>query len=138
MPAAVAGPGGPPRAVQIRYHPLPYRPAVRTWLPRGFVLRRSAAEGDTEYAYRYADAAVFYICSFPTPHSYAEIRQAQAFYAKQHAQRTGQELVLAGRDSAGFYWQDRTVHGLSIGFYHASPARAIELERSMALLKIKK
>lgn len=97
-----------------------------------------AAEGDTEYSYHYPDSSVFYISSFPTPHSYAEIRNANAFYDKENAMRLKKELVLSGKDSLGNYWKDRTVNGLSIGFYKVKGAKLGIMEKVMQTLSIKR
>lgn len=126
-----------PDLTRAFYHPTPYCPRVTVALPKGYVLRQMAAEGDVEYQYCYPDSSVFYISTFPTPHSYHQIRQQQAFYTKRAAIEAKTELVLAGTDPVGLHWQDRSIRGVSIGFYGVPASRLAAMQKVMASLKIK-
>ena len=128
----------PPGIDRVVYKPKKYSPKVIAFLPTGYIVHRTAAEGDTEYSYHYSDSSVFYISSFPTPHSYAEIRKANAFYDKRDARHLNKELVLAGKDSLGYYWKDRTVNDLSIGFYKVKGSKLVIMEKVMETLSVKK
>ena len=123
---------------KVVYNPKKYNPRVSVYLPRGFTIKRTAAEGNVEYSYYYSDSSVFYISSFPTPHSYLEIRKVNAFYDKRDAVRLQKELVLSGKDSAGFYWKDITINRLSIGFYRVPASNLEAMEKAVKSLAVKK
>lgn len=128
----------PPVVDKVVYKPQKYSPKVIAFLPAGYVVHRIAAEGDTEYLYQYSDSSVFYISSFPTPHSYVEIRKSNALYDKEDATHLKKELILAGTDSLGYHWKDRTVNGLSIGFYKVRDSKLVIMEKVMETLSVKK
>ena len=119
------------------FRPNSYSPRVRVVLPKGFVLRRMVAEGNVEYQYQYPDSSVFYISTFPTPHSYNQIRQQNAFYTKQAAIQAKTELVLAGTDPSGLHWQDRSVLGASIGFYSVPASSVAAMQKAVTSLNVK-
>jgi hypothetical protein len=119
------------------YHPTSYSPRVTLALPTGYALQRVAAEGDVEYRYQYPDSSVVYISTFPTPHSYHPINHQHAFYTKQAAIDAKTALVLAGTDQLGLQWQDRSLLGVSIGFYGVPANRLAAMQQAMTTLHVK-
>ena len=127
----------PPALDRIVYKPHNYSPKAIVYLPKGYTLERILAEGDTEYLFKYSDSSFFYISSFATPHSYKEIRKINAFYSKEKAFRSKQELMLSGKDSLGLFWRDRTIKGLSVGYYKVHASQLSVMEEAMKTLCVK-
>jgi len=126
-----------PKSDKITYKPHSYLPKATIYLPKGYTVEQIAAEGDMEYLYKYSDSSFFYISSFQTPHSYKEIRKANGFYEKENAFRSKKEFLLSGKDSSGLFWQDKTIKGLSIGFYKVKGPRLSIMKIAMNTLVVK-